>query len=261
LHVLRKRTDGYHDIESVLLPIPLHDLLEAIVDPGLPANSVQYTRSGITIPGEVKDDLCMRAIDLLRRDHPLPGLRVHLHKVIPIGAGLGGGSSDGANMLLLLNDLLDLRIERDRLVALAPALGSDPPFFISDRAQLAEGRGEQLTPVDVDLRGHTMILVAPGIHVSTAEVYARTPALDHPAQLARIVAEGPTTWRSMLVNVMEPYVFHEHPEVGRIKHQLYRHGAVYASMSGSGSSVYGIFKDIPPEMSWPGGYRAWTFPL
>ncbi len=259
LNVLHKRPDGYHDIESVLIRIPLCDALEVIVDPGLPPGRVAFARTGISVPGEPHDDLCMKAIDLLRAHHELPGLRAHLHKVIPIGAGLGGGSSDGAMMLVLINDLLDLGLGAAELSALAERLGSDAPFFLTDGPCLVEGRGERLTAIDLDLNGCWIVIVHPALHVSTAEVYAHTAPTGHTAELAHIAALGLTAWRSRLVNVMEHHVFNRHPEVARIKHRLYSHGAVYASMSGSGSTVYGLFTAPPDAMEWPDSHRAWTF--
>lgn len=261
LNVLRRRPDGYHDIESVLFRIPLYDALEMIADPGLPPGRVAFTRTGISIPGGPDDDLCMKAIDLLRVHRELPGLRVHLHKVIPIGAGLGGGSSDGAMMLVLLNELLELGLGSADLASLATQLGSDVAFFLADRSRLVEGRGERTSAIDLDLRGYWMMLVHPPLHLSTAEGYANTTPTGHTAELGHIVALGPTAWRSRLVNVMEDHVFNKHPDVARIKHRLYCGGAVYASMSGSGSSVYGLFATRPEAMEWPDGHRAWMFRL
>src|SRR5690606_37057510 len=151
LNVLARRADGYHDIESVMLPIPLHDVLEAVVAPELGTNGLEYTRSGLPIPGDTRTDLCYKAVRLLQRDHVLPGLRLHLHKVVPLGAGLGGGSSDGTHTLMLVNTLCGLGMANERLAAMALELGSDCPFFLQDRACAARGRGERLSSVPLDL--------------------------------------------------------------------------------------------------------------
>jgi 4-diphosphocytidyl-2-C-methyl-D-erythritol kinase len=192
LNVVRKRADGYHDIETVMVPIPLCDALEAVVDPGLGANEVILTRSGLPVPGKETDDLCLRAVRAIQQERTLPGLRIHLHKVIPMGAGLGGGSSDGARTLLLLNDLLELHLTPSSLHSMAAALGSDVPFFLQQGAQLAEGRGEHLRRVEVPLAGLWLVLIDPGVHVPTADVYANTVPTGTSVGLAEILASEPS---------------------------------------------------------------------
>ncbi|MBV6405418.1 MAG: 4-(cytidine 5'-diphospho)-2-C-methyl-D-erythritol kinase [Flavobacteriales bacterium] len=245
LNVLRVRDDGYRDIESVLVPIPLCDALEAVVDPALGDGRIAFVRTGRAVPGDPYDDLVVRAHGLVNALRPLPGLRVHLHKVLPIGAGLGGGSSDGAHMLLLLDRLLGLGLGRAVLHELAAQLGSDPPFFLHGVPCLAEGRGERLTPLPLALEGHWLVLVDPGIHVGTAGVYARTQPTGRSVDLAAVLAGPVGTWQGRLVNVMEEAVFAMHPSIGHLKEALLAAGAAYASMSGSGSSVYGIFTERP----------------
>lgn len=258
LNVVRRRADGFHDIQSVLLPIALCDALEAVIDPSLDRNMVVFTRSGIEVPGRVEDDLCMNAIRSVQGETGLPGLRVHVHKAIPTGAGLGGGSSDAAHMLLLLDRLCRLRLPQEKLRRLGATLGSDVPFFLSQGAQLAEGRGEKLRPVEVDLRGKWLVLVNPGVHVPTAEVYRNMRPSNTDVDLANAVRLPIGQWEGRLVNVMEPYVFAVYPDVAEVKAKLTRAGAAYAAMSGSGSSVFGIFTTEPPELSWPDGYRSWV---
>jgi 4-diphosphocytidyl-2-C-methyl-D-erythritol kinase len=256
LNVVRLRPDGYRDIETVMVPIPWHDVLEAIVDPALPDGEVVYTRSGIAIPGDAQEDLCMRAVRLVRERRSLPGLRVHLHKVVPLGAGLGGGSSDGAHMLMLLNDLLDLGLAPTELHAMACQLGSDPPFFLHGGCALAQGRGELLRPIALDLKGWWIRAVNPGIHVPTAEVYAHTAPTGGSVDLAALLLRGgPNTWRDTVINGMEEYVFGQWPEVAAVKDGLYGMGAAYAAMSGSGSTVFGLFETEPPPAKWPAAYR------
>lgn len=261
LNVMGRLPDGYHAIESVLVPVPLHDALEAVVDPSLAPDGPVLMRTGLPVPGPVADDLCLKAVRILGRLRPLPGLRIHLHKAIPIGAGLGGGSSDAAHLLLLLNDLLGLHLRPEELHALAATLGSDCPFFLRPVPQLAEGRGERLRPVDVDLRGRWLVLVNPGLHVSTADVYRATTPTGRSVDLARALQGPLDTWMDTVVNAMEGPVFRAHPEVGAIKDLLVEAGASYAAMSGSGSSVFGVFTAKPALPAFPAGHAVWTFPL
>ena len=262
LNVVRRRTDGYHEIESVMVPIPLQDALEAIVDPDVPEGEVVYTRSGLPVPGDTSGDLCMKAWGLLKARHRLPGLRMHLHKVIPMGAGLGGGSSDGAHALLLLDDLLGLDHSKEELAAMAASLGSDCPFFLDRTPQLAQGRGELLRPVALDLSGWWLTVVNPGIHVPTPEVYRHTAPTGDLLDLAQRLTTHPVEkWRELVPNVMETYVFQAYPAVGELKAQLLTMGAVYAAMSGSGSTVYGLFREGPQQMALPKGHAMWSFKL
>lgn len=262
LHVLRLRDDGYRDIVTALVPIPLCDALEAIVDPSLGAGKLGFTRSGLVVPGALGQDLCMKAHELLQERHDMPGLRMRLHKTIPIGAGLGGGSSDGAHALSLLNDLLGLGESDADLQAMAASMGSDCAFFLRKGAQLAQGRGEQLTPLALDLRGWWVLLINPGIHVSTAEVYARTAISSAREDLAAMLSDStPETWGGRLVNVMEAYVFGAYPIVAEVKDQMLAAGAVHAAMSGSGSSVFGLFREKPRLPALPVGHRAWILRL
>jgi 4-diphosphocytidyl-2-C-methyl-D-erythritol kinase len=258
LNVVRKRADGYHDIESIMVPIPLHDVLEIISDDALARNEIVYTRSGQFIPGEPQVDLVVRAIRSLQKDRELPGLRVHLHKVIPMGAGLGGGSSDAAHALVLTDQLLHLGTSSEHLGRIAAELGSDCAFFLREKVQLALGRGEILSPLSLDFSGKHVLLVNPGIHVSTAEAYrnlAPTGSLmDLGVRVQRPVAE----WRELLPNTMEPSVFEHHPAIAAIKAKLYASGAAFASMSGSGSTVYGIFEEQAPEITWPVDHQVWS---
>lgn len=261
LNVLHKRTDGFHAIESVLVPIPLYDALEVIIDANVSAGEAVLTHSGIPVPGPAQDDLCLKAVRAIQQHRELPGLRLHLHKVIPTGAGLGGGSSDAAHVLLLLNDLLALGLSPAELCAMAAMLGSDCPFFLEKRPQLAEGRGEELSSVALDLRGNWLVLVNPGIHVSTAEVYRNTAPTGRSMDLRAALAADRASWNSTVLNTMEPYVLQAHPPVAALKRALQEAGAYYAAMSGSGSSVFGLFRTPPSLPTWPEGYRAWALPL
>lgn len=262
LHVLRHRDDGYRDIETVMVPIPLHDALEVVIDHRVPEGGLVFTRSGLEVPGEPPLDLCVKAHALLKARRPLPGLRMHLHKAIPIGAGLGGGSSDGAKALRLMNELLALGLGQTDLLLMAAQLGSDCAFFLGDGAQLAVGRGQVLTPLAVSLQGWWLMLINPGIHVSTAEVYANTrPALAR-TDLAELIRRAkPEGWSGTLVNVMEDYVAGAYPEVAGTKRIILGTGATYAAMSGSGSSVFGLFRDRPVLPELPSGHHGWVLAL
>ena len=262
LHVLRQRPDGYRDIETVMVPIPLHDALEAIVDPKLGEGELAFTRSGLAVPGDPYEDLCVKAHQLLKEHHRMPGLRMHLHKAIPIGAGLGGGSSDGSFALALINRLLSLGLGQTGLQGLAERLGSDCPFFLGSGAQLATGRGEVLRPLELALTGWWMLLINPGVHVGTAEVYSNTVPSSATEDLAELTTRiGPGSWTGRLVNAMEAYVLRAYPIVAETKALIQAQGAVYCAMSGSGSSVFGLFRTRPILPPLPAGHRGWVLAL
>ncbi len=262
LHVLQLRPDRYRDMESVLLPIPLHDALEVVVDPDVSPGEVAMVRTGRPVPGDPQQDLCVKAAMLLGRTHSLPGLRMHLHKNIPIGAGLGGGSSDGAHALSLINDLLQMGIAVPRLAHMAAELGSDCPFFLHRGAQLATGRGELLSPIQLDLKGWWLMLLNPGIHVSTAEVYAHTPLAPARCDLRKALSDRPPDhWAGQVVNVMEEHVLGSYPAVERALEMVRLAGAVYSAMSGSGSSVFGLFREPPQLPTLPEGQQGWVLAL
>jgi 4-diphosphocytidyl-2-C-methyl-D-erythritol kinase len=262
LNVVRKRNDGFHEIESVMMAIPLYDMLDVVMSEVYDRGSIHLERTGLSVPGDANDDLCIRAYRAFPGHEQWPGVRMHLHKVIPIGAGLGGGSSDGASALRALNELAGEPLSDEGLAAVAARMGSDCSFFLKDGAQEVAGKGEVLEPVDLDLEGYWLALIAPGIHVSTAEVYANTKPTGKTAGLKDVVqGSDPGKWRDGLVNVMEGYVFHKHPEIKGVKERLYAQGAHYASMSGSGSSVFGIFKERPELPELPANYRHWVLPL
>ena len=189
----------------------------------------------------------MKAYQLLKKDYPaLPPVKMHLHKVIPTGAGLGGGSADAAFSLQLLNDYFKLELSTDQLLHYALSLGSDCPFFILNKPAYATGRGELLKPVSVDLTGYTLVIINPGIHVPTAQAFAGIRPAQPERSLKEIIAQPVSSWAEELVNDFEKPIFYQYPEIAAIKDELYRAGAVYASMSGSGSTVYGLFADGKP---------------
>jgi len=236
LRVLRRRSDGFHDIETVFYPVGLHDSLEIIPAPGSETTIAHY---GIPVPGD--DDLCLKACALLGESHDLPPVAIHLLKGIPVGAGLGGGSSDAARTLLMLNNMFGLGLGDAALEQLAAKLGSDCAFFIRNRPVLASGRGEVLEDVDTGLAGKLLLLADPGIHISSREAYAMVrPAAGRPS-LREIIKTPVGEWKDFLVNDFEQPVFSLYPRVREIRELMYAAGAQYASMSGSGSVVYGIF--------------------
>ncbi len=265
LRILRKREDGYHDLETVFYPLPFYDVLEVIkdADPISQAEvnhqnkkAVQFSMTGFSIDGKPDDNICIKAYRLLKKDFPaLPALKLHLHKIIPIGAGLGGGSADAVYTLKLLNDKFDLKLSSERLGSYALRLGSDCPFFIINKPCFATGRGELLDLVAVDLSAYKFILVNPGIPISTAIAFSGiTPALPGKS-IKEIIQQPVDTWRTELVNDFENTVFGSHPEIKAIKNKMYDAGAVYTSMSGSGSSVYGIFeKETAVKLNFHPGY-------
>ncbi|MBK9147904.1 MAG: 4-(cytidine 5'-diphospho)-2-C-methyl-D-erythritol kinase [Flavobacteriales bacterium] len=262
LNVLRKRPDGFHEIESVMVPIPLFDALEAVVDPGMSDGEAAYARTGVQLDGDSSNDLVMRAHALLSVRRALPGIRLHLHKHIPAGAGLGGGSSDGTTAILLLDRLLGLRLAKDELMEMAAQLGSDCAFFLKDCPQLAEGRGERLTPVQLDLAGIWLYLVNPGIHISTKEAFALTQVTERRLAIAEVLASQPMEqWSSLAPNVMQPAIAAKHPAIACAIEQLAHAGARHAAMSGSGSTVFGLFASCPAAISWPEGHRSWILQL
>jgi 4-diphosphocytidyl-2-C-methyl-D-erythritol kinase len=255
LHVLRKRADGFHDLETVFYPLPLRDVLE-IIPSGKPPTPINFTVTGLPIPGDASSNLCVRAYHLLKKDFPeLPSPDVWLYKAIPMGAGLGGGSSDGAFMLRLLDSVFGLSLGREKLASYAGRLGSDCAFFLYDQPCFASGRGEILEPFALNLSGYSIVLVYPGIHVGTAEAFSDLrPALPA-TPLKELLAQPVSAWRSSLVNDFEASVCSRHPELQKIKEKLYQCGAVYASMTGSGSAFYGLFtvaKHLPAANDFPG---------
>lgn len=247
LNVVERRPDGYHNLETVFYPVPIYDALELLpMDDDFPSETdCDIKVTGIPVEGDDRDNIVVRAYHLLKADFPglLPRLHVHLHKGIPTQAGMGGGSSDCASMIVALNNMCRLQLDVSRMQAYAMRLGADCPFFIEGRAAYAEGIGEKLHPISLSLDGLWLAIVRPDIPVSTREAFSLiTP--KHPATNCReIVSKLPIeNWRAHLKNDFEDSVFAHHPEIGVIKEQLYQAGAVYASMSGSGSAVYGLFK-------------------
>jgi len=254
LHVVSKRPDGYHNIETCFYPVPWTDILEII-----PSEKPGFTFSGSLISGKKEDNLCVRAYSLLKQDLNIPPVQLHLHKIIPSGAGLGGGSSDAAATLKLLNEIFSLGMEIEHLRSYASQLGSDIPFFVDPRPALGQGKGEIITPLPISLKVKFLIVVSPGIHSSTAEAYRHVKPGQPKSPLMEILEQPIAEWKDTLLNDFEPSVFSTFPLLQDIKEKLYQHGAGYAGMSGSGSAIFGLFdqpphigKDFPGMQLWLG---------
>jgi 4-diphosphocytidyl-2-C-methyl-D-erythritol kinase len=237
LSILAKRADGFHALETVFYPVALNDIVEIV-----PAKLFTFSHTGIAIPGDTSTNLCVKAYHLLKADFPqISNVQIHLHKNIPMGAGLGGGSGDGTTVLKMLNNLFNLNISKEQLLHYAAQLGSDCPFFIYNEACHATGRGEMLEPTSIDLSNYTIALVHPGIHIATAWAFQQLNPCVKEKSIATIIKQPIETWKAELINDFEAPVFKAHPALEDLKNNLYEQGAIYASMSGSGSSLFGIF--------------------
>ena len=265
LSITEKRPDGYHNLETVFYPVALEDALEIRTSSRMDKVSsgtgkkIALHQYGMEIAGNPEDNLVAKAYSLLDKEFHLPPVEVHLYKHIPSGAGLGGGSSDAAFMLKLLNEQFHLNLSEEQLEAYAATLGADCAFFIKNKPIYAEGIGNIFSPIELSLKGYQIIIVKPDVFVSTREAFANIhphyPLYPVKEVIRRPVAE----WRDTLINDFEASVFPQHPVIGEIKQELYSQGAVYASMSGSGSSVFGLFAPdtILPEANW--GNNAFYF--
>ena len=266
LHIVRKRDDGYHDLETIFYPLPVNDVLEVVreetgsLKSEVGNTAMDFHLSGLPVQGATTNNLCVKAYELLKKDFPqLPALQMYLHKVIPMGAGLGGGSADGAFTLQLLNDKFQLQIPREKLLQYALQLGSDCPFFIINQPCYASGRGEILQPVQLNLSACSFLLINPGVHVNTGWAFSQLTPAPAPQLLTTIIQQPVTNWPALLHNDFEVPVMAHHPELKAIKDKLYEKGALYASMTGSGSSFYGIFpKNQVPQTDWPSAYKVFT---
>lgn len=255
LHITRKREDGYHDLETVFYPIGIKDVLEIIHSQDA-KEACSFSSSGLAIQGNAADNLCVKAYHLLKKDFPqIPAIQMHLHKLIPMGAGLGGGSADGAFALQLINQLFHLGISENQLIQYALELGSDCPFFILNQACIGKGRGELLEKINLDLSQYQFMIVNPGIHIGTGWAFSHISPKPVSISLSSIMNQPIKTWKDCLINDFEAPVMTSYPEIAQIKQALYNSGAIYASMSGSGSTLYGIFeKGLTPAVSFPSHY-------
>lgn len=239
LSITGRREDGYHNLETVFYPLPVRDVLELV-----PAVQTRIRLSGLPVSGDNADNIVWKALHLLENKLPgkIPAIDIYLHKAIPMGAGLGGGSSDGAFMLRLINDFASLGLTAAELEELALQLGSDCPFFIRNTPQFASGRGEQMQPMPLNLSRYSIQLICPEVHVSTAAAFGMITAKPAGFDLRRLSELPVERWKDKIANDFEAPVFAQHPVLKSIRNQLYEQGAIYASMTGSGSAIYGLFE-------------------
>ncbi len=239
LRVIERRDDGFHNIETLFYPIPVCDILEIVESDSL---GINYYGIPFLLPdNSIENDLCIRAYRLLQQDYHLPPVTIHLYKKIPVGAGLGGGSSDAAFTLKALNTLFSLNLSTSQLASYAETLGSDCPFFIYNRAMFGEGKGEILSPFDVPLSDYDIRVVTPNIKISTGEAYSHIVPDKSGQGLKKLLKLPVEQWRCRIINDFETVMFERHTVLFAEKEKMYSDGAVYASMSGSGPSIYGIF--------------------
>ena len=244
LHVLGTRVDGYHALESIFLPLGWTDILEILEDDSVAPGELRTVWTGLDIPGDTNNNLVVKAHRLLAAQHNLPGLSAHLHKVLPMGAGLGGGSADGTYMLRAINDVCGLGMSREELMTLAAELGSDCPFFVDSRPALVTGRGEHVAPLgfDLPLDGLWVVVANPGIHISTAEAFGGLTPRDRNTDWAALASEPASAWSDRIQNDFEAGACARHPEVAALVDAIRHAGAAYVQMTGSGSTVFGVFE-------------------
>jgi 4-diphosphocytidyl-2-C-methyl-D-erythritol kinase len=241
LYVTSRRKDAYHNLETIFYPVPIHDILEIV-----PASEpTKLDTSGIFIPGSPESNLVLKAWKLLKEQHNLPDVKINLHKGIPAGAGLGGGSADAAFCLMNINKQFKLGLSENELLEYALKLGSDCPFFIKNKPVFATGRGEIMEDISLNLSGNYLVLLFPDIHISTGNAFSRITPQKAEFDLRRLAKLPKNDWQAMLSNDFELYAFEAHPVLAEIKHALTDAGAWYAQMSGSGSAVFGLFEKEP----------------
>lgn len=241
LAVTEKRPDGYHNIESIFVPIPLCDTLEI-----LPSKDFQFLNYGLTIDGNWKQNICVKAYQLFKSEFDIPPVQILLHKNIPMEAGLGGGSSDAAFTLIGLNKIFRLNLTNIQLHNYASMLGSDCAFFIQNIPCFAVGKGEILEPVSLNLSGYYIKIVKPQVHISTAKAYQHIQPQKNIVSFKQIILEkNLQDWKNYLFNNFENQAFIEHPMLSKIKEEMYNEGALFAAMTGSGSAIFGIYNSMP----------------
>ncbi|MBO4722370.1 MAG: 4-(cytidine 5'-diphospho)-2-C-methyl-D-erythritol kinase [Muribaculaceae bacterium] len=241
LNIVERRSDGYHNLETVFYPIGLTDVLEIVPAKGGESTLTTY---GNPVDCPVEKNLVMKALRLMQQHYDVPEVDIYLYKHIPDGAGLGGGSSDASSTMLMLNEMFNLGIAKTDMARLAATLGADCPFFIYNQPMMATGIGDVLTPIDVSISGLYLFLVKPAVSVPTKVAYSRVTPAPSTSPLEADVARNVSQWSGVVKNDFEPSVFSAFPELAAIKSAIENGGALYASMSGSGSSIFGIFDDV-----------------
>lgn len=244
LNILRRRDDGYHDIETIMHPVrQLYDTIEVVATS---TPSIEFRQSGIVVDCPAEKNLCVRAARLMQERYNIGGVSITLDKVVPFGAGLGGGSSDATAVIVAINEIYALGLTKEVLASLAAELGSDTPFFVYNTAQICRGRGEVMTPIEVPIRGLWLAVIKPkGESVSTAEAYGGVTPSTPAVGLEELIGTPIESWQQLITNDFEPHIFAAHPRIAEIKDMLLERGAIYAAMSGSGSALFGIFESRP----------------
>ncbi|MBS1531348.1 MAG: 4-(cytidine 5'-diphospho)-2-C-methyl-D-erythritol kinase [Bacteroidetes bacterium] len=240
INITARRPDGYHNIETIFYPVKVYDALEA-----LPGNELTFEALGLGIPGRIEDNLCIKAYHLIKKDYDIPPVNIHLHKHIPIGAGLGGGSADAAFFIKLIDRLFGLGLSTAQMLDYARQLGADCAFFIESKPVFAYEKGDRFEPIDLDLSKYHIALIMPPAHVSTSEAYRGVKPVQPKRSLKELITLPVEEWKNYIKNDFEESVFKNQPVIRGVKAALYEAGAIYASMSGSGASVFGIFKQKP----------------
>ncbi len=243
LNLIEKRSDGYHNLETIFYPIRVTDAVE-LVD----ANTTSCVTKGIIIPGEDKDNICLKAFNQLQLDFKLPNQQIVLLKNIPVGAGLGGGSADAAFLIKLVNEKFNLDLTVSQMQSYARKLGADCAFFIENKPVYAFAKGDEFEEIEINLSNYNIVLVKPPVHVCTALAYANVKVKQPTISLKKLIHLPVEEWRTTIFNDFEPSVFAKYPQIDGIKAKLYAAGATFALMSGSGSSVFGIFEK-PVQLS------------
>lgn len=251
LNIIEKRPDGFHNIESIFYPIQCCDVLEI-----LPSKTTKFKSSGLEIPGSTDGNLCLKAYNFLKAEFDIPPVDIHLLKAIPIGAGMGGGSADGAFTFKLLNEINKLNLSNQQLENYAKKLGSDCAFFIENKPKYCFGKGDEFEEIELDLSGKYLVLMNPNIHISTAEAYAGIIPQKPEKNIRQLVKKPIAEWKNLIENNFENSLFPKYPILPKIKQKLYNLGAEYASMTGSGSTIYGIFE---AEIDLENFNDFWTF--
>jgi len=253
LNIIRKRPDGFHDLESIFLPVGWSDILEVIPSNDLVEEELRLKQTGIPLGISIRDNLAFQASEVLRKEFDLPYFKIALHKQIPSGAGLGGGSSDAASMILMLDKLFGLALSKDKIWSYLEHLGSDCPFFYFNQPAFVSGRGELIEPFHLNLSGYYLLILVPKIRISTAEAFRSVSPRNPEISLKKALEYPVEEWSRLVINDFENALFSKYPEFNQIKNKMYSSGAVYSSLSGSGSAIYGIFRNrINPANIFPG---------
>ena len=255
LNIINKRPDGFHNIETIFYPIGLSDILEI----NKSEEKIKYENTGLVVENKsLESNLCFKAYQKLYNDFSLESVNIHLHKIIPFGAGLGGGSADASFTLKAINSIMKLNLNDNTLIKYAERIGSDCPFFIINKPSFASEKGNILKTIDLSLKGYFLVIVHPGIHVNTTKAYSNISPKKPEISLSELIKQPIENWKKTIKNDFEESVVKDYPEIRDIKNNLYDLGAVYASMSGSGSALFGIFNTITDLKNQFDKYFIWT---